>query len=193
MSKLKKERSGNLQQQMALLEKELENWWKESLLRTIYFDSEDSELLALSELMSALSALEFGKSVRRAMAIWLFKMQKHCFSLLHQIDSNNQETRSRLLSTFIEVTSIMMRKRLVGLEEWDEANAHELDSLFERRKISASMSREEHKIIQEDEELNFLLNYINEVCALLVSSREDAVNSERPLQRGDLPKLTQFI
>ena len=48
-------------------------------------------------------------------------------------------------------------------------------------------------MIHEDEELNFLLNYINEICALLVSGREDSVISERPLQRGDLPKLTQFI
>lgn len=61
------------------------------------------------------------------MAQWLFKMQKHCFSLLHQIDSNNQEARGKLLSTLIEVTSLMMKKRLVGLEEWDEANSHELD------------------------------------------------------------------
>ena len=87
----------------------------------------------------------------------------------------------------------MMKKRLVGLEEWDEANSHELDQLFERRKESAGMTREDHKMIHEDEELNFLLNYINEICALLVSGREDSVISERPLQRGDLPKLTQFI
>lgn len=114
MSKLKKERNGNFQQQMAMLEKELENWWKESLYKTINFDSEEAELLGLAELMSALSAMEFAKSVRKTMAQWLFKIQKHCFTLMSH--SQTQETRSHLLRNFIEVTALMMKKRLVSLE-----------------------------------------------------------------------------
>ncbi len=117
ISKVKKERgSTQIPQQLALIEREIEAWWNDSLFKQIFFDSEEAELLGLAELMNCLAALELGKVVRRAMASWILKMQKRCFQILQGYSTNSEQARAKVVGTLIEVTMLMMRKRLVGVE-----------------------------------------------------------------------------
>ena len=93
---------------MSAVETELDAWWKEGLLKSINFDSD--ELPALAEFMSALVAIDLSNCVQHAMADWLFKIEKLCFS------------EGRALDKLLQVAALLIRKHLVGLEEWDDLN-----------------------------------------------------------------------